>query len=67
MTDFIYRIGKQLLTVRDRSRMSAVAKDTVLKLLGMGGQACLDYQVAVLRNLPCKRLCSPKLHDTTGK
>lgn len=36
--------------------MTGVAKDTVLKLLGMVGQACLEYQDAVLRNLPCKRI-----------
>lgn len=43
-------------SIRSTVRMTGVAKDTVLKLLGMIGEACLDYQNAVLRNLPCKRI-----------
>jgi len=43
-------------SIRSTVRMTGVAKDTVLKLLGMVGQACLEYQDAVLRNLPCKRI-----------
>ena len=37
-------------------RMTGVAKNTVLKLLADLGSACLDYQDANIRNLPCKRL-----------
>jgi len=43
-------------SIRSTVRMTGVAKDTVLKLLKAVGQACLEYQDAVLRNLPCKRL-----------
>jgi IS1 family transposase len=43
-------------SIRSTVRMTGVAKDTVLKLLGMVGEACLEYQDTVLRNLPCKRL-----------
>ena len=43
-------------SIRSTVRMTGVAKDTVLKLLGMVGEACLEYQDAVLRNLPCKRM-----------
>jgi len=43
-------------SIRSTVRMTGVAKDTVLKLLVSVGQACLEYQDAVLRNLPCKRL-----------
>ncbi len=43
-------------SIRSTVRMTGVAKDTVLKLLGMVGEACLEYQDAVLRNLPCNRL-----------
>jgi IS1 family transposase len=41
---------------RSTVRLTGVAKDTVLKLLGMVGEACLEYQDAVFRNLPCKRI-----------
>ena len=37
-------------------RMTGVAKNTVLKLLAELGSACLDYQDAAMRNLPCQRL-----------
>ncbi len=43
-------------SVRSTVRLTGVAKDTVLKLLGMVGEACLEYQDNVLHNLPCKRL-----------
>lgn len=43
-------------SIRSTVRMTGVAKDTVLKLLKMVGQACLEYQDSVLRDLPCKRL-----------
>jgi IS1 family transposase len=43
-------------SIRSTVRMTGVAKDTVLKLLGRVGEACLEYQDAVLRNLPCKRI-----------
>jgi IS1 family transposase len=43
-------------SIRSTVRMTGVAKDTVLKLLGMVGEACLEFQNNVLRNLPCKRI-----------
>jgi IS1 family transposase len=43
-------------SVRSTVRLTGVAKDTILKLLAEVGQACIDYQDAVLRNLPCKRI-----------
>lgn len=43
-------------SVRSTVRMTGVAKDTVLKLLALVGQACLEYQDSVLQNLPCKRI-----------
>lgn len=43
-------------SIRSVCRLTRCGKDTVLKLLGMVGEACLEYQDAVLRNLPCKRL-----------
>ncbi|MEX2170580.1 MAG: hypothetical protein WD851_14790 [Pirellulales bacterium] len=43
-------------SIRSTVRMTGVAKGTILKLLGMVGEACLEYQDTVLRNLPCKRI-----------
>jgi IS1 family transposase len=43
-------------SIRSTVRLTGVAKDTVLKLLKQVGQVCIDYQDAVLRNLPCNRL-----------
>ena len=43
-------------SIRSTVRLTKVAKDTILKLLGMVGEACLEYQDNVLRNLPCKRI-----------
>ena len=40
-------------SVRSTVRLTGVAKDTVLKLVGM---VCLDYQGTVLRDLPCNRI-----------
>jgi IS1 family transposase len=43
-------------SIRSTVRMTGVAKDTILKLLGMVGETCLQFQDNVLRNLPCKRI-----------
>jgi hypothetical protein len=43
-------------SINSTVRLTGVAKDTVLKLLGMIGEVCLEYQDTVLRNLPCKRI-----------
>lgn len=41
-------------SIRATSRMTNVAKNTVVKLLVDLGQACADYQDQTLRDLPCK-------------
>src|SRR5437763_1580765 len=43
-------------SIRATCRMTGPAKGTVLSLLEDAGAACLAYQDAVLRNLPCARL-----------
>ena len=43
-------------SIRSTVRLSCVAKDMVLSLSGTVGEACLEYQDAVLRNLPCRRI-----------
>jgi hypothetical protein len=43
-------------SIRSTVQLTGVAKDTVLKLLAQVGEACLDYQDKVLRNLPCSRI-----------
>lgn len=43
-------------SIRSTCRLTKTGKDTVLKLLGMVGEACLEYQNQVFRNLTCKRL-----------
>jgi IS1 family transposase len=42
--------------VNATSRMTGVAKNTILKLLAGVGRACADYQDRTLVNLTCKRL-----------
>ena len=43
-------------SIRATCRMTKVSKPTVIKLLVDLGQVCADYQDAVLRDLPCKRI-----------
>jgi IS1 family transposase len=43
-------------SVRATSRMTGVAKGTILKLLATMGKACEEYQNAAFRNLSCKRI-----------
>ena len=43
-------------SLRATARMADVSRNTVDKLLRDAGEACLDYQDRVLRNLPCKRI-----------
>ena len=43
-------------SIRSTVRMTGAAKNTVVKLLSELGAACLDYQDATMRNLPCKRI-----------
>jgi IS1 family transposase len=43
-------------SIRATSRISGVAKNTVVKLLVDVGRACAEYQNQALRNLSCKRI-----------
>ncbi len=43
-------------SVRATCRLTGAAKGTILRLLSDLGTACADYQDAVLRGLPCKRV-----------
>ncbi|HUA20112.1 MAG TPA: IS1 family transposase [Bryobacteraceae bacterium] len=43
-------------SVRSTSRMTGVAKGTILRLLETVGKACADYQNVTLRNIPAKRV-----------
>lgn len=43
-------------SVRATSRMTGVAKGTILKLIVEVGQACEEYQKKAFRNLNCKRI-----------
>ena len=43
-------------SIRSTARMTGVAINTVVKLLTELGSACLDYQDATLRSLPCTEL-----------
>ena len=53
-------------SVRATCRMTGAAKGTVLKLLADVGSACLDYQDAKLRNLPCKRVQVDEIWSFVG-
>lgn len=43
-------------SVRSTSRMTGVAKGTILRLLADVGTACAEYQNRVIRNVPAKRV-----------
>ncbi|HEX6640989.1 MAG TPA: IS1 family transposase [Thermoanaerobaculia bacterium] len=43
-------------SIRATSRITGAAKGTILRLLESAGTVCAEYQDAVLRNLPCKRI-----------
>lgn len=43
-------------SVRSTSRLTGVAKGTILRLLADVGDACARYQDAVIRNVPAKRV-----------
>jgi IS1 family transposase len=44
------------VSMRSIARMTGVSLNTVVKLLADAGNACLEYQDRVLRNLSCKRV-----------
>jgi hypothetical protein len=41
-------------SVRSTSRLTGVAKGTILRLLVVAGKVAAEYQDGILRNLPCK-------------
>jgi hypothetical protein len=43
-------------SINSTSRMTGVAKNTILKLLAEVGIACADFQDCVLRNLTCQKI-----------
>ena len=43
-------------SIRATVRMTGVSKNTIAKLLVELGDACIEYQDRVLRNLKCKRI-----------
>lgn len=47
-------------------RITGAAKDTILNLLALAGEACLAYQDKHLRNLPCKNLQLDELWSFVG-
>jgi hypothetical protein len=44
------------MSIRAITRMTGASKNTVAKLMVDAGQACVEYQDKVLRNLACKQL-----------
>jgi IS1 family transposase len=53
-------------SVRATSRMTGVAKGTILRLLADVGTACAEYQDAVLRNIPAKRIQVDEIWSFVG-
>src|SRR6266508_546219 len=43
-------------SIRSTSRITGVAKNTILRLLADAGTVAADYQDRILRNLPCQRI-----------
>ena len=54
------------MSMRAISRVADCSLNTVTKLLEDTGSACLDYQDAALRNLPCKRVQCDELWGFVG-
>lgn len=53
-------------SVRSTSRMTGVAKGTILRLLEAVGTACAVYQDAALRNIPAKRIQVDEIWSFVG-
>ena len=53
-------------SVRSTSRMTGVAKGTILSLLARIGDACARYQDAVIRNVPAKRVQIDEIWSFVG-
>ncbi len=53
-------------SVRSTSRLTGVAKGTILRLLAEVGRACADYQNVALRNIPAKHVQIDKICSFVG-
>src|ERR1051326_4790848 len=53
-------------SVRSISRMTGVAKGTILRLLADVGSACAAYQSAVIRNVPAQRVQIDEIWSFVG-
>jgi IS1 family transposase len=53
-------------SIRSTSRLTGVAKGTILRLLAEVGQACAGYQNLTLRNLPAKRVQIDEIWSFVG-
>lgn len=53
-------------SIRSTSRMTGVAKGTILRLLAEVGTACADYQDAALRNIHAKRVQVDEIWSFVG-
>lgn len=53
-------------SVRSTSRMTGVAKGTILRLLADVGTACAEYQSKTLRNIPAKRVQVDEIWSFVG-
>ena len=53
-------------SVRSTSRLTGVAKGTILRLLASVGQACADYQDAAIRNVAAKRVQIDEIWSFVG-
>jgi IS1 family transposase len=53
-------------SIRSTVRMTGVAKNTVVKLLGDLGVACSEFQDKTLRNLTCKRVQCDEIWSFVG-
>jgi hypothetical protein len=53
-------------SIRATVRMTAVAKNTIVKLLADVGEACLEYQDTAFRNLTCKRIQCDEIWSFVG-
>jgi IS1 family transposase len=54
------------MSVRATSRLTGVAKGTILRLLESVGDACDRYQTETLRNLKCKRVQADEVWGFVG-
>lgn len=53
-------------SVRSASRLTGVAKGTILRLLAEVGKACSDYQERVITNVPAKRIQIDEIWSFVG-